>query len=153
MSLFTNYIMQGFLKKKADQIKFWQKKLYYKRYYKIDFTSAVLFISEQINEEDDKKIKQVPFSHIQKCYEPKPENEIKIAEEIKSNTFKYPFYVKTLERLFLLFAPTRSERDMWVAGFEYIIVSTRQVQSILKINDKTLNTNMRKSTEKFKKIA
>ena len=106
-----------------------------------------MYISEHIKEEDEKKVKQIAFAHIQKCYIPTPKNVIKIMEDIPSKTFKYPFIVKTIERMFLLFAPTEQERDMWIAGFEYIIVSTMQVQSILKVNDEALTKNIRKSTD------
>lgn len=64
MSLFSNYIMQGYLKKRAEKVKFWQKKQYYRRYFKIDFTSAVLIISEHVSDGDEDDVKQLPFSHV-----------------------------------------------------------------------------------------
>ena len=57
LSMFSNYIMQGYLKKRASNIKFWQKKLFYRRYFKIDFTSGHVSISEQVIEDEDRRNK------------------------------------------------------------------------------------------------
>jgi hypothetical protein len=39
----------------------------------------------------------------------------------------YPFYVQTSERLFVLCAKNTDERNMWMAGFRYVIASTMTV--------------------------
>lgn len=64
----------------------------------------------------------------------------------ESKTFKFPFMVKTVDRVFVLFAPSYSEREMWIAGFNYVIVSTNQVQSLLKENEQNLKDKMRMRT-------
>ena len=51
------------MKKKVEEIKFFQKKLYYKRFYKISFTNAILQISETANS-DPLKTKVIPFREI-----------------------------------------------------------------------------------------
>ena len=56
--------------------------------------------------------------------------------------FKYPFFVKTTERLFELYASTTEERTMWIAGFNYVIVSTNEVQDIMKRNNDDLSAKL-----------
>ena len=52
--------------------------------------------------------------------------------------WNHPFYVTTIDRLYVLCAPSDEERKMWMAGFRYVIASTLTVQVIMKHNQKTL---------------
>jgi hypothetical protein len=75
MSLFNNFIMQGFVKKRVDKVKFFQKKLFYKRYIKIDYTIGVVYISDHVTDKDNTGAKTIKFSHFKsvKLFEPEIE--------------------------------------------------------------------------------
>ena len=49
--------------------------------------------------------------------------------------FRFPFFVKTLDRTFEFYAATEVERQMWMAGFDYCIKSTKIVQKIIEKNE------------------
>jgi hypothetical protein len=51
-----------------------------------------------------------------------------------SKKFQNPFFLKTTDRTFALYAPTYEERRMWMAGFDYVIKSTVIVQKIIEQN-------------------
>ncbi len=48
---------------------------------------------------------------------------------------------------------SEEERTMWIAGFNYILISTSQVQNILKQNDDKLQEQIKLKTEKIQKRA
>lgn len=45
-------------------------------------------------------------------------------------------YLKTRERLFFLMSKTLEDRNMWMAGFRYLLASTVTVQNIMQDNSK-----------------
>jgi hypothetical protein len=55
-----------------------------------------------------------------------------------SSTYTLAFFVKTTDRVFELYTSTPEEREMWMAGFKYIMISTKEVQSIMTGNDANL---------------
>ena len=61
----------------------------------------------------------------------------------------HAFYVMTIDRLYVLCAPSDEERKMWMAGFRYVIASTLTVQVIMKHNSKQLNEKLKQKTEQF----
>ena len=63
--------------------------------------------------------------------------------------FAFPFFVKTTERVFEFFAATEEEREMWMAGFDYCIKSTRVVQKIIEQNEKKLKEKIAHGTKKL----
>jgi hypothetical protein len=65
----------------------------------------------------------IPFRDISDCYLPKGE----IDKKNLPKNWAYPFYVQTSERLFVLCAKNSDERNMWMAGFRYVIASTMTV--------------------------
>jgi hypothetical protein len=54
--------------------------------------------------------------------------------EVCSKKFQHPFFVKTKDRNFALYAATFEERRMWMAGFDYLVKSTTIVQEIIEQN-------------------
>jgi len=132
--------MSGELKKKVQELKFWQKKIYPKRYFVIDFSTAVICIRHA---KDDTKFVSVPFREVLDVYIPPPQKESKIKFECSKN-FNFPFYLETKERKYLLFTATFDERIMWIAGFKYIIVSTTEVQRIMDENERRMQNRIKK---------
>ena len=59
----------------------------------------------------------------------------KRAKEVCSRKFNFPFFVKTEDRLFELYASCEEERTLWLAAFVYLIKSTREVQKIINRNN------------------
>ena len=49
----------------------------------------------------------------------------------------------------MLFASTYEEREMWIAGFEYVIISTKQVQELMVQNYKDLDQKVIEDTRKL----
>jgi hypothetical protein len=59
-----------------------------------------------------------------RMFHPMAENEL-----IKNgpSNYKYPFLMVTKDRKFELFAYSNDERMMWIGGFNYVILSTKEV--------------------------
>lgn len=134
-SEFKNFKMQGYLRKRVSEIKFFQKNLFPKRYHIIDFTKAQMIIQSKPLQTDLTKIKRIPFRDIYNAYLPTEEND-KILRKLSSgSSYVFPFFVKTPDRIFELYTSTPDERNMWMAGFKYILISTREVQQIMVTND------------------
>jgi hypothetical protein len=55
--------------------------------------------------------------------------------------------------MYELCSSSEEERNMWIAGFSYIIVSTSQVQRILKENNQEVQDQMKEKTERIQKKA
>ena len=64
--------------------------------------------------------KRILFRDIIDCYLPKQDIE---NYDLPKN-WKWAFYVKCLERLYILTTKTSDERNMWMAGFRYLLAST-----------------------------
>ena len=80
---------------------------------------------------NNKDVKSIPFREILECYEPATSQE-EFLKATCSKKFQFPFFLKTKSRHFLLFASTHEERRMWLAGFQYVILSTKEVQKIIE---------------------
>ena len=89
------------------------------RYFKIDFHHAFIHIRSR---KEDEKGRIFPFSNV-----------LNVVPDNKNKKFQhlYSFIVETKEREFELFAPTPEEKAMWVAGFTYVLKSTRITQEII----------------------
>ena len=37
------------------------------------------------------------------------------------------FILQTIERNYILFAPTFTEKNLWIAGFKYVVASTNTI--------------------------
>ena len=96
---------------------------YYKRFYMIDFNLGILFISEKVAADEYKNIKQIPFGQILKLELFDKEEEARLAKEITSKTFVFPFNVHTDIQQLRLYASSYKEREMWISAFEYLLAS------------------------------
>ena len=54
-------------------------------------------------------------------------------------TFKFPFSVVTSQRIFEFYASCPQEREMWIAGFNYVVLSSKEVQKIMN-DQKIINS-------------
>lgn len=140
--------MEGMLRKNVEKVRLFQRDLYPKRYFIIDFTSANVYITHEqefgryynpklkaytikptqfLKDEDPNKT-VIPFRSILDAFlPPQP-----VSRKLLPADWQYPFTVATIGRKFILFAPTSDERKMWIAGFKYVVASTRTVQSIMQ---------------------
>ena len=122
-SKFENYKLQGYLKKRVSEVKLFQTKVFPTRYYIIDFATAqLLMMSKATDKEQDRVI--IPFRSIKESFLPLPEYEVKI-KKICSKKYNFPFFVRTVDRLFELYSSQDSERTVWMAAFDYLIKSTQ----------------------------
>lgn len=74
--------------------------------------------------QDNKKIKNILFREILKVYKPQASADATLRKLASGSQYIYPFFVKTTVRQFELYTSSEEEREMWVAGFRYVIVST-----------------------------
>lgn len=148
-SEFKNFKMQGYMRKRVQEVKFFQKNLFPKRYHIIDFTKAQLVIQNKPDSTDASKIKRVPFRDIQAAYLPTPENDKILRRLASGSQYVLAFFVKTSNRVFELYTSTPDERDMWMSGFKYILISTKEVQSIMTNNDEKLIDKIQRQTKKL----
>ena len=66
--------MEGTLRKFVEKVKFFQKSVHPKRYFMVDFQSAILTIKHDKDSKDASDIKKVLFRDILDCYLPKKLN-------------------------------------------------------------------------------
>ena len=95
----------------------------------IDFATAQLTITNKPNDKEPDRV-IIPFRNIKESFLPLPEYEVKI-KKICSKKYNHPFFVKTVDRLFELYASQENERTLWMAALDYLIKSTMEVQKIL----------------------
>ena len=91
------------------------------------------------------KLKIIPFRSIKDCYLARQD----LTHMSLPKGWTHAFYVMTIDRLYVLCAPSDEERKMWMAGFRYVIASTLTVQVIMKHNSKQLNEKLKQKTEQF----
>ena len=94
-------------------------------------------------EKTSKNKKAIMFRDILDCYLPK---------ESTGNLPKdwlWQFCVVCSNRTFTFTTKTQDERNMWMAGFRYLIVSTVAVQKIMLENNQRYEQKMKKETDKF----
>ena len=91
----------------------------------------------------------VAFRDVQDCYLPSLENERELQRSC-SKKFMFPFYVVMQKRKYELYAGSEIDRKMWVAGFEYLIKSSKIVMQIMQENQEE---EQKRNKEEAKKIA
>ena len=89
----------------------------------IDYTKAVVIVKKEENSTDSQKI---PFREFTEVI---PFNEEKTKASLAHchKNYKYGFWLKSNVRNMELFCNAEDEREMWMAGFKYVILSTRKV--------------------------
>ena len=96
------------MKKFVDKVKLFQRSVHPKRYFLIDFTSANLYIRKDpwkdktIKIGQDAETKTIPFRSVTDVYLPKGE----IHQTALPKKWKWPFYVQTDDRTYVLCAPS-----------------------------------------------
>ena len=121
--------MEGNLRKFVQKVRFFQKSLYPKRYFVIDFTIAKMFIKKDRaleagpNDTPTSDVKVLPFRSILDCSKPCVTS---IPSDVPKK-WRHLFMLRTIDRVFTLFAQSENEVDIWMAGFIYVITSTRTV--------------------------
>ena len=144
-SSFFNYKLEGPLKKRVSEIKLFQTKVFPTRYYLVDFANATWSImnSKADKEADRSKRTIIPFRNITECFLPLVEYEEKI-KKVCSKKYNFPFFVRTVDRLFELYASTEKERQLWICAFIYLIKSTAEVQKIITANNQRMSLEIQK---------
>jgi hypothetical protein len=130
--------MQGYLRKFVQKVKFFQKTVHPKRYWVIDFQTAIMTIQKEKEDKHQSENKKILFRDILDCYLPKTD----IEDQLPKN-WEHAIYLQTRDRLFVLCARTEEDRNMWMAGFRYLLASTLTVQSIMKDNNERLEHKMK----------
>lgn len=101
----------------------------------MDFANAVLSIFKDNRRLDaDKKI--IPFREIKTLHKVAEEQEEHLRSIAPSN-YSFPFVIGEENGKFTqLYCATAEEREMWYAGFRYLVLSTAEVQKIIDENTK-----------------
>ena len=120
---FINFTMEGWMRKRAENASFFQIDLYPKRYFRVDFTKAVIVISHNKDEKQGSGVKIVPFREVNKIARFKPEYE-RAQLVVCHKKYRYGFQVQTNSRIYELYTTLDDEREMWLTGFEYVFMST-----------------------------
>ena len=131
---FSQNVMRGYLRKKVHENKIFQRSKFPKRYFSINFQHGVIKIYQSENDYKNKKcteFKEILFRDILKVHISATDDDNENKEKASKN-FTLPFILETSERKFELFACSVEERKMWITGFEYILVSTSEVQIIMQ---------------------
>lgn len=86
----------------------------------------------------------MPFRDILSAYLPTDACDEMLRKLASGSQYVFAFFVKTSDRVFELYASTPDEREMWMAGFKYILISTKEVQTIMTNNDEQLMEKIQK---------
>ena len=129
--------MTGLLKKKVDKEKLFQKKLYPKRYFIVDYTRAMIQIKHKLDDNNAENTTLIPFRDVKMCCKPQFKVEMQI-KEVCCPKYNNPLYLWVNDRMYELFTRLSEEREMFLSGFQYVIISTREVQKIMLENDRIL---------------
>ena len=125
--------MRGYLRKRVHENKIFQRSKFPKRYFAINFQYGTIKIYPTEQDYNNKKctdFKEILFRDILKVQNLGANEDNSLTEKASKN-FRMPFQIDTSERKFELFASSEEERKMWLVGFEYILVSTSEVQIIM----------------------
>lgn len=95
----------------------------------VDFGVATIYIKHKANSKnDDQGTKRIKFIDLISC----EFQEAKCKDDC-IKPFVYSFTVKTGEREFKLYTDKQVNRQVWLNAFNYIIITTREVQQIIKV--------------------
>ena len=105
--------------KSTENVNLLFKKKEHLRYFTLDFGTTQF----EVRQKKESKVanKSVSFRHFSKCY---------CREQLTC-------VLETVERKFELTAANELEMNVWLAAFNYVIVSTEQVQKLMKQNNLT----------------
>lgn len=84
------------------------------------------------------------FRDIKDCHLPKED----MSGQMPKN-WQHGFFLITTERTYFLMAKTIEDRNMWMAGFRYLIASTVTVQNIMRDNSRLLDQKIKERTQKI----
>jgi len=68
--------------------------------------------------------------------------------ERATNAYCFPFYLITAERRFLLYTTSDEDRNMWLDGFSYLIMSTKELKLLAADNNNYIKSNIQENKEK-----
>jgi len=71
--------------------------------------------------------KQIQFREVKSCSLTPTEDMNRGIPMPPKGIFQHFFFVITIDRVFTLYASSEEERNIWLAGFDYLIKSTHQV--------------------------
>lgn len=128
---FSSYVMRGYLRKRVAECKIFQRSKHPKRFFVVDFRTGTISVyhTEDEYKQSNLNRKDILFRDIKQLTLFSKEAEKKY--EVASKNYRFPFIVNTNERKFELFASSEEERQMWVVGFQYILISTSEVQNMM----------------------
>mmetsp|Transcript_15668 Transcript_15668/g.24016 ORF Transcript_15668/g.24016 Transcript_15668/m.24016 type:complete len:174 (+) Transcript_15668:65-586(+) len=121
--------ISGTLKKRVQEFRFFQKKIFPKRFWIIDFAFGTVTVKH--DKDSKKESSMFYFREIEDCYMPEEKKDEQLRVLLTTSRFNVPFYLKTKQRTTLLFSASEREREIWMAAFKYLILSTREVQKII----------------------
>ena len=145
--------MEGIVRKAAHKLQLFQRGAYQKRYLIVDFTSANIMLKHDKTVVADPTFlstddcKFLPFRSILDCYQSRKDDST-IKRSFPSS-WQFCFWVLTSEREYMFLCQSENERKMWMAGFRYVIASTKTVQNIMKNNLEQQKQKLRDRTEQF----
>lgn len=124
--------MSGYLRKRISENKIFCRTRFPKRFFVINFRFGTISIYQCENDflkKPTENVKVIYFRDVKQIstFDECADN---LCEKASKN-FQYPFIVDTTQRRFELHASSVQERNMWITGFTYILVSTTEVQSIM----------------------
>ena len=110
------YKVSGYLYKKASTSKIFQKSTYYKRYFVISPQYDFVAISDRVVSRGFTKLPLHDITSIRniKEYHASP-------TAPNGQRWSHTFELVTKDRVFLLYARTKEERDLWVSGFTRLL--------------------------------
>ena len=112
---YQRFAVQGFLKKYVNEVKLFQRKVKYKRYFVLDNNGKKMRIHKTNDPQSDYKL--FNFSDIQAVIFNKetPSQSMSIMER-----WSFKFHIVTSIREYELYAPSEDERELWLHSFFWI---------------------------------
>lgn len=113
---YNKYSVQGFLKKRVNEVKFLQKSSVYKRYFTLDHNSKKMRVHQ--TNDPNSEYKMFEYVEIQAMNLPigNLQNKMTIQER-----WSFEFSLVTKRRVYMLYAASMDERNLWIHTFSWIL--------------------------------
>lgn len=117
---YQRHSVQGFLKKYVDTVKFFQKSLKYKRYFTLDHNAKKMRIHRSNDPQSEYKLFEYKDILGMNLSVPNLDQKMAIQER-----WSFKFTLVTQRRLYVLFAASMDERNLWIHTFTWILAKNR----------------------------
>ena len=120
---YNKYNVQGFLKKNVNENKFFQKNKKHKRYFTLDHNSKRMRVHQSNDPNSEYKLFEYRDILALNLSIPQPNQKMAIQER-----WSFKFTLVTTRRLYVLYAASMDERNLWIHTFTWILARNHNLK-------------------------